>query len=136
MRVIGMTKKTAAGWHAYSDVGELLTELELTGEDMARAQEATDDLVRAWHLAMVRTERDRTQDDVAQAMGVTQPRVSAIERGELDTVTLATLRAYVQALGGKLRVVADFGDQEYRLTWILMSRRSPRSANLSTASAA
>ena len=49
-------------------------------------------------------------------MGVTQPRVSAIERGELDTVTLSTLRAYVHALGGKLRVVADFGDQEYRLT--------------------
>ena len=95
-------------------MGELLTELELTDEDMAR--ETTDDHVRAWHLAMVRTEQDRTQDDVAQTMGVTQPRVSAIERGELDTVTLATLRAYVQALGGKLRVVADFGDQEHRLT--------------------
>ncbi len=49
-------------------------------------------------------------------MAVTQPRVSAIERGELDTVTLSTLRAYVRALGGKLRVIADFGDQEYRLT--------------------
>jgi predicted XRE-type DNA-binding protein len=49
-------------------------------------------------------------------MGVSQPRVSALERGELDTVTLSTLRAYVHALGGKLRVVADFGDREYRLT--------------------
>jgi transcriptional regulator with XRE-family HTH domain len=111
-----MTIKTAAGWHAYESVGELLTELELTGEDMARAKETTDDHIRAWHLAQVRAEQDRTQEDVAQAMGVTQPRVSAIERGELDTVTLSTLRAYVRALGGKLRVVADFGDQEYRLT--------------------
>ena len=116
MRVVEMTKKTATGWHGYSDVGELLTELELTSEDMTRAQEVTHDHIRAWHLAMVRTEQDRTQDDVAQAMGVTQPRVSAIERGELDTVTLSTLRAYVHALGGQLRVVADFGDQEYRLT--------------------
>jgi hypothetical protein len=49
-------------------------------------------------------------------MGVRQPRVSAIERGELDVVTLSTLRAYVRALGGSLRVVADFGDREYRLT--------------------
>jgi hypothetical protein len=32
-------------------------------------------------------------------------------------VTLSTLRAYVRALGGSLRVVADFGDREYRLTW-------------------
>jgi DNA-binding XRE family transcriptional regulator len=92
MRVIEMTKKTAAGWHAYESVGELLAELEFIGEDMAHAREVTDDHVRAWHLAQVRAEQDRTQEDVAQAMGVTQPRVSAIERGELDSVTLSTLR--------------------------------------------
>jgi len=111
-----MTRKTAAGWHAYEDVGQLLSELELTGRDMARAQEATDDHIRAWHLAQVRAEQDRTQEEVAQAMGVKQPRVSAIERGELDTVTLSTLRAYVRALGGTLRVIADFDDRKYRLT--------------------
>jgi predicted XRE-type DNA-binding protein len=111
-----MARKTAAGWYEYDDVGELLGELDLTDEDMTRASEMTDDHVRAWHLAQVRAEQDRTQDEVAQAMAVTQPRVSAIERGDLDTVTLSTLRAYVRALGGKLRVVADFGDREYRLT--------------------
>jgi DNA-binding XRE family transcriptional regulator len=124
-----MAKRTAAGWHAYDGAGELLAELDLTGEDMARAREATDDQhpghrsasgpgprVRAWHLAQVRAEQDRTQGDLARVMGVSQPRVSALERGELDTVTLATLRAYVHALGGRLRVVADFGDREYRLT--------------------
>jgi DNA-binding XRE family transcriptional regulator len=111
-----MTRKTAAGWHIYEDVGQLLSELDLTGEDMARAQEATDDHIRAWHLAQVRAEQDRTQEEVAQAMGVKQPRVSAIERGELDTVTLSTLRAYVRALGGTLRVIADFDDRKYRLT--------------------
>jgi hypothetical protein len=37
------TSGAATGWHAYSDVGELFTELELTDEDMAGAQEATDD---------------------------------------------------------------------------------------------
>src|SRR5215475_7124545 len=95
-----MARKTAAGWHTYEDVGQLLSELDLTGEDMTRAQEATDDHIRAWHLAQVRAEQDRTQEEVAQAMGVKQPRVSAIERGELDTVTLSTLRAYVRALGG------------------------------------
>ncbi len=116
MGLIEMTKETAAGWHAYEDVGELLAELELTDDDMEHAREATADHIRAWHLAQVRAEQDRTQEDVAAVMGVTQPRVSAIERGELDTVTFSTLRAYVHALGGKLRVVADFGDREYRLT--------------------
>lgn len=47
-----MAKETAAGWPAYDDIGELLTELDLTGEDMARAREVTDDHVRAWHLAL------------------------------------------------------------------------------------
>jgi DNA-binding XRE family transcriptional regulator len=111
-----MGKKKPAGWHEYEDVGELLSELDLSSEDMARAKDTTDDHIRAWHLAQVRAEQDRTQEDIAHAMGVSQPRVSAIERGELDTVTLSTLRAYVRALGGRLRVVADFGDQEYRLT--------------------
>ena len=111
-----MTKKNGAGWDVYNNVGELLTELDLTDEDMAQARQVTEDHVRAWHLAQVRAEQDRTQEDVAQALGVKQPRISAIERGELDTVTLATLRAYVRALGGSLRVVADFGDREYRLT--------------------
>jgi len=111
-----MSRKTVDGWYEYDDVGELLAELDLTGEDMTRARELTDDHVRAWHLAQVRAEQDRTQEEVAQVMAVTQPRVSAIERGDLDTVTLSTLRAYVRALGGKLRVIADFGDREYRLT--------------------
>jgi predicted transcriptional regulator len=109
-------KHTAAGWHGYENVGELLAELDLTGDDLARAKEVTDDHIRAWHLAQVRAEQDRTQEEIAQVMGVKQPRVSAIERGDLDAVTLATLRAYVNALGGRLRVVADFGDREYRLT--------------------
>ena len=46
-------------------------------------------------------------------MGVSAPRVSAIEHGELDRAEVATPRACVEALGGRLRVVADFGDAEY-----------------------
>jgi hypothetical protein len=49
-----MTRKTAAGWHTYKDVDELLTELDLTGEDMDRARDTTDDHIRAWHLARAR----------------------------------------------------------------------------------
>jgi DNA-binding XRE family transcriptional regulator len=111
-----MTDQTSGGWHRYESVNELLSELDLTEADMATAKQSTEDHVRAWHLAQVRAEQDRTQEDVAQALGVKQPRISAIERGDLDSVTLATLRAYVRALGGSLRVIADFGDREYRLT--------------------
>ncbi|MEO3860372.1 XRE family transcriptional regulator [Acrocarpospora sp. B8E8] len=71
--------------------------------------------IRAYRLAEIRREQDLTQRDVAAAMGVSGPRVSAIEHGELDRVEVSTLRAYVEALGGKMRVIADFGDTEYKI---------------------
>jgi hypothetical protein len=46
-------------------------------------------------------------------MGVSAPRVSAIEHGDIDRAELVTLRSYGEALGGRLRVVADFGDTEF-----------------------
>jgi hypothetical protein len=44
-------------------------------------------------------------------MGVTQARVSRIEKGQLARGEGATLAASVQALGGKLKIVADFGGE-------------------------
>ncbi len=105
-----------AEWPSYEGVDQLLTELDLTEEEVGQASQIVSDHVRAWHLAQVRADQDRSQTELAAAMGVSQPRVSALERGELEGVTLATLRAYVRALGGKLNVIADFGDREYRLT--------------------
>lgn len=71
--------------------------------------------VRAHRLAEIRQEQALTQRQVATTMGVSAPRVSAIEHGELDRAEVATLRSYVEALGGRLRIVADFGDAEYTL---------------------
>ena len=48
-------------------------------------------------------------------MGVTQARVSRIEKGELTRSEVDTLAAYVRALGGRLKIVADFGDESYVL---------------------
>jgi hypothetical protein len=45
-------------------------------------------------------------------MHVSQGRVSQIESGRLANSELGTLRSYVEALGGSLRIVADFGDGE------------------------
>lgn len=67
--------------------------------------------MRAYRLAQMRKRQDLTQEQVAAEMGVRQPRVSQIERGELDRVELSTIRAYVAALGGRVELVADFGDE-------------------------
>ncbi|WP_443072249.1 XRE family transcriptional regulator [Streptomyces sp. NBC_01485] len=57
----------------------------------------------------------RSQVQVAEAMGVTQARVSRIEKGQLERSEVDALAAYVKALGGKLKIVADFGDETYVL---------------------
>jgi predicted transcriptional regulator len=44
-----------------------------------------------------------------------QSRISRIESGDIEHAELATLRAYVQALGGLIRVTADFGDEKLNL---------------------
>ncbi|MFZ3471016.1 helix-turn-helix domain-containing protein [Streptomyces sp. 4.24] len=72
-------------------------------------------VVRAHRLAEVRKRQHTTQVQVAEAMGVTQARVSRIENGELARSEVDTLAAYVRALGGKLKIVAEFGDEQYTL---------------------
>ncbi|MDX3752302.1 XRE family transcriptional regulator [Streptomyces sp. AK08-02] len=52
--------------------------------------------------------RQHPQVQVAEAMGVTQVRVARIEKGQLERSEVDALAAYVKALGGKLKVVADF----------------------------
>ena len=64
----------------------------------------------AYRLAEIRKRRGLTQTDVARQMGVSQRRVSAIEHGA-EQATRATLAAYVAALGGRLRLVAEFEDE-------------------------
>jgi transcriptional regulator with XRE-family HTH domain len=48
---------------------------------------------------------------LAERLGVSQSRISRIERGELDRAEIATVRGYVEALGGEVEIVAKFGDE-------------------------
>lgn len=49
-------------------------------------------------------------------MGVSQARVSKLESGDLSRTELGTLQSYVAALGGNLRIVAEFHDSAVDLT--------------------
>lgn len=73
--------------------------------------------VRAHRLAEIRRVHGHArQSDVAAAMGVSQARISKLEGGDLSHTELGTLQSYVAALGGNLRVVADFGESTVELT--------------------
>jgi transcriptional regulator with XRE-family HTH domain len=77
---------------------------------------------RALRLAEMRRRLGITQAQVASRMGITQGRASAIEHAKAGATELRTLAAYVEALGGRLEIIADFGDQ--RLAFIEPRRSS------------
>jgi len=54
-----------------------------------------------------------TQAELADALGVSQARVSKIEHGEISGIDV--VRAYVAALGGSVDVVARLGDRSWKV---------------------
>jgi len=78
-----------------------------TPQRRASARRELENQIVSYQLSELRKQQGLTQQQVAVGMGVSQRRVSAIERGEVDHSELATLRAYVQALGGSISVIVD-----------------------------
>lgn len=81
-------------------------------EEIARLEAAE----RAYRLREIREEQGVTQKELAERMSLTQPTISALESGDLDRSGLATLRSYVEALGGNIEVVATFGNRKLVLS--------------------
>lgn len=96
--------------HAFDDAESFLDAF-FPGEasEMEASAAALADGNRARTLAEQRTRAGLTQAQVAERMGVRQERVSAIERAEPGATEVRTLAGYVEALGGRLEIIADFG---------------------------
>ncbi len=72
----------------------------------ARA-EMLDEII-SYNLAEVRKLRDQTQAALAEELGITQAAVADTEHRE--DLRVSTLRAFIEALGGRLRILAVFDD--------------------------
>jgi predicted XRE-type DNA-binding protein len=96
---------------------DAITHGALDPDRAAAAREEMREAVQAYRLAEIRRALGHSrQADVAALMGVSQARVSKLESGDLSHTELGTLQAYVAALGGQLRVVAEFGSETIELT--------------------
>ncbi len=98
--------------------GDLAEDFGFSAQEKRQIREGADRMiaeVRARRLVELRKRQNVTQVELAGVMGVTQARVSRIEKGQLGRGEVETLAAYVKALGGRLRIVADFGDESYVL---------------------
>lgn len=90
-----------------SDLNEYLAKRGVTGEQMERARRHTREYVDAYALREARSQCNLTQVELANSMGVSQNRVSRMENGDLSAMSIDTIRRYIEALGGKLSLVAD-----------------------------
>ncbi len=95
-------------FHEWERIRTELDDGDKVALDAERAR--TEAWISAFHLAEERKRLGLTQRQVAELMGVTPGRVSQIENGDLDVNEVATLARYAQALGARMRIIFDYGN--------------------------
>lgn len=99
-------------------MAELSAYLEKRGigdDQMRQARERTQAAIDSYNLREARKASHMTQVQLAQAMGVSQNRVSRMENGDLGAMSLDTIRRYIESIGGKLTLSADLPTGKVRL---------------------
>lgn len=76
---------------------------------VAAARAMADEMLLDIRLAELRERVQKTQLEMAQALGVKQPTVAGMERPGRD-IKLSSLKRYVEAAGGKLRIDVELPD--------------------------
>jgi transcriptional regulator with XRE-family HTH domain len=76
-------------------------------------------------LPELRKAHNKTQTAVAKVLGLTQDQVSRLE--QRSDVLTSTLRKYVESMGGRLSLVAEFPDQIRSGWWVWPSCHRSRS---------
>lgn len=72
-----------------------------SSESQKRIKEMADEMILETGLQMMREELKLSQKAVAEIMGISQPAVTQLEqRG--NELKIATLKRYIEAMGGKL----------------------------------
>ena len=91
------------GFVKWDDVQD---QIPSTPEGRRQAESAIEAQLTGHVLRELRKQQRLSQAQVASIMGVSQRRVSAIERGEVARTEVHTIASYVQALGGHLQLDA------------------------------
>ena len=86
---------------------------KMSPEAQARAAARAEAMLVEMQLQELRKARKVTQVEVAKAMSVEQATVSKLEHR--DDMYVSTLREYVKALGGELKLVASFPDADIQV---------------------
>ena len=88
------------------------------------AARAAELMAEEMSLRELRKARKLTQTRVAKVLGITQDSVSRLEKR--SDLLLSTLRRTVKAMGGEVRIVAQFPDRAPVVLSYLSEERHPR----------
>ncbi|MGH3277402.1 MAG: helix-turn-helix domain-containing protein [Streptosporangiaceae bacterium] len=105
-----MTRRTPLDW---ADLEQELHAAGVSPEEIEAGARQMLARARGHQLAEARKQAGLAQRQVAAAMDVSVARISQIEHGEATSMDV--IARYIQALGGRLDLVADFGDRTLRL---------------------
>ena len=98
-----------SGRHSFSELTK-----NFTPERRQRISEMKSELLAEMPLHELRRARALTQGDMAKILKVNQPAVSKLE--QRADIYVSSLRSYIEAVGGKLRIVAEFPEGEVAIT--------------------
>lgn len=105
-----MAKRSARDWE---DLERELHEAGVSPEEIEAGAPELLARTRGHRLAEARKQLGLGQRDLAATMGVSVARISQIEHGEVTSFDV--IARYLDALGGRLDLVVDFGDRTVRL---------------------
>jgi transcriptional regulator with XRE-family HTH domain len=86
---------------------------KMSPESQARSAARTESMLVEMQLQTLRKSRNVTQVVLAQSMRVEQAAVSKVEHR--DDMYVSTLRDYIEALGGTLKLVASFPEGDIQV---------------------
>jgi transcriptional regulator with XRE-family HTH domain len=82
-------------------------------ERLARAKARAKDAMAEMLLAEIRRSVGLTQEELAESVGIKQPTLSRLE--SQDDMQISTLRRLIEALGGKLEIIAHLPGGDIRI---------------------
>lgn len=91
-----------------------LSELDalMTDDELSQAKQQAAEMLLELNLAEIRRSVQKSQTQVAESMGVKQPTIASLEKTGKD-VKLLSLKRYVEALGGRLRIDIEMPDGQH-----------------------
>ena len=98
-----------SGRHPFSELVK-----DFTPERRQRIDTMKSELLAEMPLHGLRRARALTQRDLAETLKVNQPAIAKLE--QRTDVYVSSLRSYIEAVGGHLKIVAEFPEGEVAIT--------------------